>query len=396
MPTKEAKAHGMDGGLAAPDWPPLTHQELRIVLPEFPECEGEFRIATVSPRPFSAASVVALSEKRVLVKRHHRAVRDREGLAEEHRFLEHLRAHGGAVPHVLKTRKNETSLELGEWTYEVHEAAAGVDAYQDAVSWTPFHSAEHAFSAGQALARLHLASDGFNAPPRKIRPLVSSFTIYAAVDPAGALESYLARRPALSENDEVRRNCDLTLDLLRPFHGELRPLLSRLGSLWTHNDLHASNLFWSDTTDAARASAVIDFGLADQTNAVYDLAIAIERNVVEWLALLDPDASPDDVPVHFDHLLALLDGYESVRPLPPEEATALAPMTALCHAEFALTEADYFLGVLKSPENARMAHDGYLVGHARWFRGDAGGRMLGAIRRRTEQERRHAREARKL
>ncbi len=28
-------------------------------------------------------------------------------------------------------------------------------------------------------------------------------------------------------------------------------------------------------------------------------------------------------------------------------------MTALCHAEFALTEADYFLGVLHSEEKAR-------------------------------------------
>ena len=30
-------------------------------------------------------------------------------------------------------------------------------------------------------------------------------------------------------------------------------------------------------------------------------------------------------------------------------------MTALCHAEFALSEADYFLGVLHSKEKARMA-----------------------------------------
>jgi len=56
-------------------------------------------------------------------------------------------------------------------------------------------------------------------------------------------------------------------------------------------------------------------------------------------------------------------------------------MTALCHAEFALSEADYFLRVLHSAEKARMAHDGYLVGHARWFRSDAGSRMLDAIRR---------------
>jgi hypothetical protein len=87
------------------------------------------------------------------------------------------------------------------------------------------------------------------------------------------------------------------------------------------------------------------------------------------------------VPVHLDHLHALLDGYESVRPLSDEEAAALAPMTALCHAEFALSEADYFLGVLHSEEKGAMACDGWLVGHARWFRSAGGKKLLDAIRR---------------
>ena len=96
----------------------------------------------------------------------------------------------------------------------------------------------------------------------------------------------------------------------------------------------------------------------------------------------DP-AHPDAVPIHLDHLEALLDGYESVRPLSPEEAAALAPMTALCHAEFALSEADYFLGVLHSEEKAAMAYDGWLVGHARWFHSAAGRKLLDALRRRA-------------
>jgi len=83
--------------------------------------------------------------------------------------------------------------------------------------------------------------------------------------------------------------------------------------------------------------------------------------------------------VHLDQLQAMLDGYQSVRRLSDAEAAALAPMTALCHAEFALTEADYFLGVLHSEANARLCTEGYLVGHARWFRGEGGQRLLQAI-----------------
>jgi Ser/Thr protein kinase RdoA (MazF antagonist) len=96
----------------------------------------------------------------------------------------------------------------------------------------------------------------------------------------------------------------------------------------------------------------------------------------------DP-AHPDAVPIHLDHLQAFLDGYESIRPLTSEESDALAPMTALCHAEFALSEADYFLGALHSEEKAAMAYDGWLVGHARWFRSVPGQMLLDALRRRN-------------
>lgn len=194
------------------------------------------------------------------------------------------------------------------------------------------------------------------------------------------MRRYCADRPALRDHAETLRNCDAALDLLAPFHVELLPLLPALKPLWTHNDLHASNLFWTNTGQDARATAVIDFGLTDRTNAVHDLALALERNVVEWLDLVRDPAHLEDVPVHLDHALALLEGYEEVHRLSEQEAAALAPMLALCHAEFALTEADYFLGVLHSDEKARMATDGYLVGHARWFRGKSGEYFLNALR----------------
>jgi Ser/Thr protein kinase RdoA (MazF antagonist) len=178
-----------------------------------------------------------------------------------------------------------------------------------------------------------------------------------------------------------------TLEILAPFHAELLPHLPSLPPLWTHNDLHASNLLWSDAGDNAQAVSIIDFGLADRTNAVHDIAHAIERNIVEWLVLVDDPAHPERVPVHLDHLHAVLEGYESVRAFTRQEAAALAPMAALCHAQFALSEADYFLGVLHSPEKAAMAHDGWLVGHARWFRSAAGERLLNSLRR-WESERR--------
>jgi len=79
-----------------------------------------------------------------------------------------------------------------------------------------------------------------------------------------------------------------------------------------------------------------------------------------------------------------------VRPLCRAEAAALVPMIAVGHAEFALTEADYFLGVLRSPEKARVATHDYLVGHARWFSGPGRRKTLDPLRHWAESRERVA------
>ncbi|HEY1255920.1 MAG TPA: phosphotransferase, partial [Terracidiphilus sp.] len=192
------KTHGMDKTRVKPDWPALSLAEVRVLLAKFPACGDVIEILFESPRPFSAASVVATTKGCVFIKRQARMVRDREGLLEEHRFMKHLLERGAPVPQVIADANGETAIELGDWTYEVHEVPAGIDIYEDSLSWTPFRSTAHAHSAGIALARLHLASEGFNAPRRKPRPLVASFTIFADENPQVVMERYIAARPALA------------------------------------------------------------------------------------------------------------------------------------------------------------------------------------------------------
>jgi len=376
-----ALAHGLDGSLVQPDWPPLTLYEIDSVLQHFPAAGTPQAIISTSPRPLSAAAVVQTSTARIFIKRHARAVRDAIGLAEEHRFMYHLRANGISVPAVFSTSRDDTASETADWTYELHDLPSGIDLYEEAISWTPFRSPEHALSAGQFLARMHLAAETYNAPPRKIQPLVGSFTIFASPHPAAALAEYLAARPSITHDPQTRSDSTLALQLLVPFHAQLQPLLPSLPPLWTHNDLHASNLFWSDATPTSHATSVIDFGLADRTNAIHDLAHCIERNVIEWLVLMNDPTAGDRLPTHLDHLWALLEGYEQIRPLSPAESHALAPMLALCHAEFALSEADYFLGTLQSPAKALVATHDYLLAHARWFAGSGQHKLLDPIRR---------------
>lgn len=377
------KVHGMKGTLVEPFWAPLTIEEVRPVLREY--ALDAVGLLSLSPRPLSAAGTVATDRGPVFVKRQARTVRDAEGLREEHRFLAHLRGRCVPVPEVLCTTAGSTVFESRDWVYEVHQVPPGVDLYADALSWTPFRSADHAWSAGRMLARVHRAAQDFNAPPRKPQPLVASFTIFASRDPDAALDHYVAQRPRLAEYVPLQECRTEALRLLSPFHVRLASWLSKLPQLWTQNDLHGSNLLWSDSSDRAEAVAIFDFGLADRTNAAYDLAQAIDRSIVEWL--VDPPASR---PVHLDHLEALLAGYEEVRPLSRAEAHALVPMTALGHAEFALSEADYFYGVLHSEKSAAYACPDYLCGHARWFTTPEGQGLLDYLEARANHHNRQA------
>ncbi|WP_225825685.1 phosphotransferase enzyme family protein [Streptomyces naphthomycinicus] len=351
-------AHGLGTDPVAPDWPPLTDAEVTAVV-------GPARVVWRSPRPLSAAAVAERNGRRLFVKRHHVRVRSAEGLAEEHAFLRHLRGRGAPVVEVLD------AVRRGVWTYEVHSAGTGTDLYRDALSWSPFRSPGHARAAGAALARLHRAAEGFDAPRRRAQPLVASFTVFAAAgDPSPRLDRYVAERPALRRalagypwRADTRR-------VLLPLHERLAPHLAGLEPLWTHNDWHASNLLWDADGDVA---TVLDFGMSDRTTAVHDLATAIERNAVQWL---EPG-----FPVRTADALALLDGYRSVRPLSPAESAALPELLPLVHAEFALSEMGYFHGVTRSPENTRLAY-AYYVGHAEWFTGARGRGLLDRLRER--------------
>lgn len=188
--------------------------------------------------------------------------------------------------------------------------------------------------------------------------LVESVRRYGAARPA--VEAYLASQPW----EEQLERWHL------PFHQRLLPLLTDLPPLWTHNDFHASNLLWS----GGGVATVLDFGLADRAFAVHDLAVAIERNAIEWLELPEKGAAA----VHLDSAVALIDGYEQIRSLTPAERRALPDLLALCQTDFALSEIDYFAGVTRSAPNADLAYR-YLVDHTAWFASDLGSDLLARL-----------------
>ena len=373
--------HGMGTEAVAPDWPVLTFSECDELLGGRLDLGGAEEICWISPRPLSAAAIVRTKRgdsggaDRVFVKRHHVSVRSAEGLREEHRFLAHLRSRGAAVVDVFEDSDGDTVFSNGPWRYEVHSVGRGEDLYRDAISWSPFTHVRHAEAAGRAMALLHRAADGFDAPARAPQPLVAGFGVGQGPDLIESVRRYAAARPAVAADLASRPWQEEFERWHLPFHRRLRPLLGDLAPLWTHNDFHASNLLWS----GGRVATVLDFSLADRAFAVHDLAVAIERNAIEWLELADKGAAA----VHVDSALALIDGYQQVRILTEAERRALPDLLALCHIDFALSEIDYFAGVTGSMANTDLAYR-YLVDHTAWFAGPLGSDLLEVLARKLD------------
>jgi Ser/Thr protein kinase RdoA (MazF antagonist) len=369
--SNDVKAHGLDGQLVQPDWPVLRLEEVDALLRHFPEARRAERILSYSPRPFAAASVVTTPTGKVFVKRHHRSVRTPISLLEEHNFLAYLSARTTLVKRPLRNDRGESAIAIGQWTYEVHPHGDGIDLYEQAQSWTPFLTTGHAQNAGRALAQFHLAAAGYDAPPRGPAPLITSFAVFYQSDPWPALSHYVSERPRLQAYLAKRDWLREIRETFQPLHDQLRKFLPAFQLLWTHNDLHASNLFWSADSAEAQVTDIFDFGLCDRTTALHDVATAIERSV-EWLQI---DLTTRD-PFHLPQIDALLAGYEELLALSRVRAQALVALLPLVHAEFALSETDYFSGVLHSEEKADIAYAGYFLGHARWFSTGAGKRLL--------------------
>jgi Ser/Thr protein kinase RdoA (MazF antagonist) len=385
--------HGMGKDLVEPDWPALTPTEVSSVLAHFAapgagpaprsgSGEGDLGARTLltwrSPRPMSAAALARSGDGTVFVKRHHTGVRSATQLAVEHAFITHLGAQGMPVPAVRRTHTGATTLTCGEFVYEVHDAVPGVDLYRDAMSWTPFAGLGHARAAGAALARLHQAAAGFSHEARAPGVLINSCAVVTAADPLAEVDAMLGRRPGLRRYLGGRAwRADLARHLLPAIH-RAAPLLAALEPQWGHGDWHPSNLSWDCAAPDAQVAGVFDFGLANRTFTVHDLAIAIERSTVGWLDLAETGRAEPDL----DAVDALLDGYQEVRPLTRAETAALAEVLPVVHLEYALSEIEYFAGVVHSPANADLAYGTYLIGHARWFTEPEGSALLGHLRQR--------------
>lgn len=373
MSTSQHRVQGLDNDHVQADWPALDAAELAWLGTQHAALAGHGEVLWHSPRPFSAAALVQGPYGRVFVKRHHASVRSASVLEEEHRFIAHLAAAGVPVVRVLPGVDGHTALTRDAWTYEVHAEGVGADLYRDMPSWTPLTDLGRARTAGAMLAQLHQAAVEYSAPQRHTHVLVARDDLIRAPDLLALLRSQLRARPGLAAYlAEVSWEADLTRAVL-PWHVALGHRYAAEAACWGHNDWHVSNLLWQGNGADASISTVFDFGLASPTTALFDLATAIERNAVDWLASGGPVGYPDTA-------LALLDGYRRQQPLSAAQVALLADLLPVVHVDFALSEVEYFDAITGSRANADVAYHTFLIGHADWFASAAGRSLLDTVR----------------
>ncbi len=376
--------HGMTNDLVIPDWPAITAAEATEVLGHYvadPPRTNDATVLWCSPRPMSAAALVESDGRTYFLKRHDVRVRSRERLVLEHAFVGHLRSRGLNTPAVLAARDGSTVHERGRVLYEVYEPATGVDHYRDVPSWHPFLSRAHAGAAGAALARFHRAAADFDPAAWDFGPLLDSVAVILAPDPATAYRHLVTTRPGLAR---ATAPYDVLGDYTSILAGPIESAAAQLSDVatqWTHGDWHGSNLTWRDATPQADVASVLDLGLSNRTFALHDLAVAIERSIIDWLDV----AGVGTITVDYGTLDALLEGYDGVITITEDDLATLGAVLPIAHVEFALSEVEYFGEVLRSSTNVKLAYRSYLLGHVEWFHTPAGielRRHLGASRAR--------------
>ncbi|WP_446224801.1 phosphotransferase enzyme family protein [Nocardia sp. IBHARD005] len=334
-----------DAPLTEPTWPALTEDEIARAVAATWSGSAPSSIEWRGARPLSSTVGVRSDDgERLVVKRMPLRLRDGVALAEEHRFMVHLRERGIPVPEVRATVGDGAP---DGFIYEVHRVGSGHDRYRADFSWTPYRDIGDARAAGAMLARLHRAAADFDAPARPARPLLA--TMHS--DVVTAFEWHIAHRPSvarlLGERDWRAEVPELTADL------------TGVAPQWTHGDWHGTNLLWKDHA----VTSVIDFGLADRTTAVFDLATAVERTAIDWVSLRD--GGPANI--REDQITALIQGYRSVRPPSTAEQNLLPDLLPLVHIGYELSEIDYFLTIANDQRNAEIAYQDWLLGHLRWY-----------------------------
>jgi Ser/Thr protein kinase RdoA (MazF antagonist) len=339
-------------GVADRYWTPITPQEAERVLGRPVE------IVSGHLRWLFAVARCRWEGGEAIVKRQPPMGRSPEQLRWQHRLTDHLADRG--VPAV----RVRDMVELDGLWYEISDVAAGRDVYSGVDTWEPFSSDAHVREAGRVLARLNRAGEDFTpAHPQPQSGFVVQLDLVAR-EPDEAVEELCAARPAVAAYLAGQAWREPVIEAYAELFDRLRPVLPELPRTALHGDWQTNNLFF----DGDRISGIIDFHQADHGPRLLDLATAVERNCFFWNRISEGDDDAFDL----HHAGLLVGAYHAETTLTGAERAALADVLAACQFEYGISFLDYYWGVERDREKADWAWHTFVLGHARWWQGEAG------------------------
>ena len=219
-------------------------------------------------------------------------------------LLDHLAAAGCAVPATIHDRDGAASRMVDGKAVALIEYLPGVSPSKP--------TANQAFAAGAALAKVHLAARDFS--PTRANDLAPADTL-RILDRCGTDD--LARI-----NPRLRETLGRAQQLVTEWPTDLPASI-------IHTDLFPDNVLMLGD----RVSGMIDFYFAAQDMMAYDVAVTHAA----WCF--------DKTGSHFDAATgsALIAGYESERPLDPEERAALPLLAEGACQRFVASRAEDWL-----------------------------------------------------
>lgn len=395
-----------------PVFPAPTQAEIFTALQAFGIPHQQLEIEKTFTRMLTAGALISTEAGDFFLKRIHQRVIFGSELAKKHQAvnliaaeLPRVCAEVGLDPAVTIPSyhclhgSGETVFSSKDWHYELVARVPGEDRYQANHSWQLPDSLAEAFSIGQALAAFHLAGEvTWPCAPQVLQP--STYQIRFDLLPqlfaqqffaphqfsdfpedasqtrertisedSPVLEAFLAERPLLA-TWLADNNYDLHQDVASLCQVALTSY-QELPRLWMHSDAYCNNMSYS----GSRVLSIFDFGLAAPGTALADLATCLERNCIEWVEIVAGDPQRCSIAV----AKAIIDGYETVRPLSPVEKRLLPEVLKVVQVESALNFIPSHLQADR-PDSAQWSYEVFFKAHCRWFTTPPGSQFLADLR----------------
>jgi hypothetical protein len=274
---------------------------------------------------------------------------------------------GFPTPELRHSQSGRTFEHREGFFTEVQHLAEGLDLYAGRHTWQPFLDPLHALSVGELARKLRSISEA-SAVALPSSPGVPGTSFQAARAPS--IQEFLFSRKGLREFLSGRPKWKEELNGIESAMDQIRPWAMTVPDTWVHSDLQANNFLFEQD----QAVSVIDFHLAGRAPALFDLAVALDRNCLLWLDIL----SGNDEAIDYAGIEGLISGYGR---LSIEESLALEHLLAVCQVDFAASLLEYYWHVEKNPDRATWSWEVYLVGHTNWYLSEPGQRFSQTFRR---------------